>query len=137
MKQPRTSAFDPNAEEHTADADKSVKSLKSSMQDFPVIAQPQASQQREVQNHAAEPLLPALPVRDVRGVRSEPPVDPRNPDRRKIKSRHPFDIYEDQLDELKALAVEDRMRGGPGSMSAMVRQAIDDYVAKASQKWAE
>ena len=28
------------------------------------------------------------------------------------------------------LSLEDRMRGGAGSMSAMVREAIDEYIAK-------
>ncbi len=40
---------------------------------------------------------------------------------------HPFDIDEDQVEELRKLALEDRMRGGAGSQSAMVREAIDDY----------
>ncbi len=39
--------------------------------------------------------------------------------------------YEDQVEELKKLSLEDRMRGGAGSMSAMVRDAIDAYIAKA------
>ncbi len=50
--------------------------------------------------------------------------------KRKIKPRHPFDIYEDQDEELRKLAFEDQMRGGKGSMSAMVREALDDYLAK-------
>jgi hypothetical protein len=50
--------------------------------------------------------------------------------KRKIKSRHSFDVYEDQVEVLQQLAIEDRMRGGVGSMSAMVREAIDEYVAK-------
>jgi hypothetical protein len=49
---------------------------------------------------------------------------------RKIKSLRPFDIYADQYEELKQLALADRMRGGAGSMSAMVREAIDEYIAK-------
>jgi len=47
-----------------------------------------------------------------------------------MKQRHPFDIYADKYDALKQLALEDRMRGGAGSMSAMVREAIDDYIDK-------
>jgi hypothetical protein len=50
--------------------------------------------------------------------------------RRKIKPRHPFDIYGDQLEELRKLSMEDRMQGGYGSMSAMVREALDTYIAK-------
>ena len=54
----------------------------------------------------------------------------RSTHKRKIKTRHPFDIYEDQVEVLKKLSLEDRMRGGIGSQSAMVREAIDDYIAK-------
>src|SRR6266487_287947 len=105
MKQPRTSDFDPNAHE---------RRLKSSMKDLPSIEKP------------------ALPATDhaspiVRPVREVPSS---TTGRRKIKPRHPFDIYTDQYEELKQLALEDRMRGGVGSMSAMVREAIDDYIAK-------
>ena len=111
MKQPRTSDFDPNARERT---------LKSSMEDLPSIEKPGLSS-----TDYANPISPpVLPVRPVRGVPSA------ITGRRKIKSRHPYDIYEDQAEELKQLAIEDRMRGGAGSMSAMVREAIDDYIAK-------
>ena len=57
-----------------------------------------------------------------------PPVLP--PVKRVMKSRHPFDIYHDQYEALRELALEDRKRGGIGSMSAMVREAIDNYVAE-------
>jgi hypothetical protein len=107
MKQPRTSDFDPNAKE---------RKLKSSMQDLPSIEKPMLLAQER-----ASITPPVLPVRDV-----PPPL----PDKRKMKQRHPFDIYTDQYEELKQLALEDRMRGGIGSMSAMVREAIDDFIAK-------
>jgi hypothetical protein len=47
-----------------------------------------------------------------------------------MKSRHPFDIYQDQYEDLKDLALQDRMEGGAGSMSAMAREALDDFIAK-------
>lgn len=110
MKQPRTSDFDPNAKD---------RALKSSMEDFPSIEQPK---QIRLEDKLQYPVLPVRPVRDVPSASTG---------RRKIKSRHPFDIYEDQVEELKKLSLEDRMRGGAGSMSAMVREAIDDYIARA------
>src|SRR5712692_1678842 len=108
MKQPRTRDFDPHTKE---------RELKSSMEDFPAIEHPQQVQQAPV----SDPGLPGLPGRD--GL-------PTTTGRRKIKSRHAFDIYEDQVEELKTLSLEDRMRGGAGSMSAMVREALDDFIAK-------
>ena len=109
MKQPRTSDFDPNARERT---------LKSPMEDLPSIEKPALS--------AAEPAHTIVPpVRPVRDVPASATTG-----RRKIKSRHPFDIYEDQVDKLRELSLGDRRRGGAGSMSAMVREAIDDFIAK-------
>lgn len=109
MKQPRASDFDPSAKE---------RELKSSMDDFPAIEQPR------------QMLLPDRLPATVSPVQNIPSADLS---RRKIKPRHAFDIYEDQVEMLKQLALEDRMRGGTGSMSAMVREAIDDHLAKVRQ----
>jgi hypothetical protein len=46
-----------------------------------------------------------------------------------MKQRHPFDIYQDQYEALQELALDDRKRGGFGSMSALVREALDKYIA--------
>jgi hypothetical protein len=51
-----------------------------------------------------------------------------------MKQRHPFDIYHDQYETLKQLADEDRRQGGMGSMSAMVREAIDTFIAAKRRK---
>ena len=110
MKTPRTSDFDPHARE---------RKLKSPMEDLPSIEIPAAA--LPAADPASTLVPPVLPVRDVPSTFS---------DRRKMKQRHPFDIYTDQYDALKQLVLEDRMRGGAGSMSAMVREAIDDYIAK-------
>src|SRR5438270_10506910 len=101
MKQPRTSDFDPNARERT---------LKSPMEDLPSIEKPALSA-AEPARTIVPPVLPVRPVLD---------VPPMLSNKRKMKPRHPFDIYTDQYDELKQLALEDRLRGGAGSMSAMV-----------------
>ena len=109
MKQPRIGDFDPSAKQ---------RELKSSLEYFPVIEQPKQVRHAD---GAQQPVRPVLPVRE---------VPTAAPSRRKIKPRHPFDIYEDQDEELRKLSVEDKMRGEAGSMSAMVREAIDDYIAK-------
>ncbi len=51
------------------------------------------------------------------------------PVRRRMK-RHPFEIYEDQYDSLVRFAAEERMSGGVGSMSRMVRSALDRLIAE-------
>ena len=110
MKTPRTSDFDPNARE---------RKLKSPMEDLPSIENPAPA--LPATDHVGTIVPPVLPVRD---------VSPTASNKRKMKQRQPYDIYTDQYEELKQLALEDRMRGGAGSMSAMVREAIDDYIAK-------
>jgi hypothetical protein len=47
-----------------------------------------------------------------------------------MRSRHPFDIYQDQYEALRDLALQDRMQGGAGSMSAMAREALDAFISK-------
>lgn len=101
MKQPRVTDFDPHAQE---------KPLKSSMDDFPAIQ----SQQQKIPADDAHTTVPPVP----------------RTGKRKIKQRHPFDIYQDQYETLKDLADKERRNGGIGSMSAMVREAIDNLIAQ-------
>ena len=57
---------------------------------------------------------------------------PRTPVRpvRRVMKRHPFEIYWDQYEALQRLSIEDRMQGGSGSMSQMVREALDRLIAE-------
>ena len=64
-------------------------------------------------------------------------AEPRPADRpalrsegRRKKKRHPFEFYEDQLATLKQWSLEEQLEGGEGSMSEMVREAVDAYIAK-------
>jgi hypothetical protein len=52
------------------------------------------------------------------------------PNGRRIITRNSFEIYEDQMDSLRQFSYEDKMQGKLGSMSAMVREAIDTYIQK-------
>jgi hypothetical protein len=116
MKKPRVKDFDPNAQE--------VPELKSSLDKMPVIQKPMLPDSET--KTTPVPLVP--PVRVV------PPLPHSQPNKRHMKQRHPFDIYQDQYDSLKALALEERKQGGLGSMSAMVRDALDKYIAEKRQK---
>jgi hypothetical protein len=97
-----------------------------------------ASMQRELRGSSkkqeltgqsqADPVPPVHPVRPVLPVRGTDSI------KRVMKSRHPFDIYHDQYESLKELALQDRMQGGEGSMSAMVRQALDDFIEQQKRR---
>lgn len=50
------------------------------------------------------------------------------PQARRIITRNSFEIYEDQMDALRKLSFEEKMQGKLGSMSHMVREAIDTYL---------
>ena len=45
-----------------------------------------------------------------------------------MMKRHAFEVYWDQLDALREIAMLDRRDGGDGSMSKMVRDAIDRLI---------
>jgi hypothetical protein len=51
-----------------------------------------------------------------------------------MKERWPVNIYHDQYEALKQLALEERKEGGLGSMSQMVREAIDKLIAERRKK---
>jgi hypothetical protein len=51
-------------------------------------------------------------------------------EKRPVKPRHGFDIYWDQYEALLKWSNEEKLQGGTGSMSAMAREALDNYIAK-------
>jgi hypothetical protein len=59
---------------------------------------------------------------------SPTPYPSATPKKREIKRRQPFDVYQDQVDLLKKLSLRDQMNGDIGSMSRMVREALDNYL---------
>ena len=70
----------------------------------------------------AQPVRPdgRTPVLPVRG--------------RRTMRRHPFEIYDDQYQTLRTISLEEKLQGGIGSMSAMVRNAIDAFIEKRRKK---
>ena len=53
---------------------------------------------------------------------------------KRIITRNSFEIYEDQMDSLRELAYKEKMQGKVGSMSQMVREAIDTFLATRKQE---
>jgi hypothetical protein len=82
-------------------------------------------QKHESNDEKEESVRPVREVHNVRNVR-----DVRTPTKRERK-RHPFDIYRDQLEKLQQMKVDHMMKAGEMiSMSAMVRDALDEYINK-------
>jgi hypothetical protein len=97
----------------------------------PVIREDQEGEDKAHNQQGASNPVP--PVPGVLGVPGVPPV-PGAPLKRVMKERWPVNIYHDQYQSLKLLAAEERKEGGLGSMSAMVREAIDKLIAERRQK---
>jgi hypothetical protein len=51
---------------------------------------------------------------------------------RRIITRNSFEVFEDQMDSLRDRSYQEKRAGKIGSMSAMVREAIDAYLKKNS-----
>jgi len=49
---------------------------------------------------------------------------------KRIITRNSFEIFEDQMDLLRKISLQEKMEGKLGSMSQMVRDAIDSYLKK-------
>ena len=62
-------------------------------------------------------------------VRANAPT-PERPKGKRIITRNSFEIYEDQIDSLSKFTFQEKMDGKLGSMSGMVREAIDNYLLK-------
>jgi hypothetical protein len=94
----------------------------------PIVQEEQDT--KESQEETLHPV-PAVPV--VPPVLPVPPV-PGVPPKRVMKERWPVNVYHDQYQSLKDLAAEERKQGGLGSMSQMVREAIDKLIAERRAK---
>jgi hypothetical protein len=109
-------------------------SKRSGLADSPFFKSPVNSDTPIAQPAGQSPIpVPGVPsVRGVLDVRDEPPGLPVPPVRpaKRIRRRHPFDIYEDQLERLKELKTRAMRRGEEASMSQMVREALDAYLDK-------
>ncbi len=79
----------------------------------------------------SEEIIAPPPIQSAPPPEPAPPVRPVRPLKRQM-IRHPFELYMDQLDRLRAVAEEQRQRGEAGSMSKMVRDAIDRYLNEQS-----
>jgi hypothetical protein len=59
---------------------------------------------------------------------------PVRPNGKRIITRNSFEIYEDQMASLRELSLQDKMEGKLGSMSQMVREAIDTYLKQKASR---
>jgi hypothetical protein len=118
MKTPRVTDFDPDAK---------APILKSSLDSMPAIVKPSSTHLRKTSEKHQQQTNPDTSERP----NASTPVRPNG---KRIITRNSFEIYEDQMDSLRKLSYQEKMDGQLGSMSNMVRDAIDQYLLKRVQK---
>jgi hypothetical protein len=84
----------------------------------------QEAQEEASMQDTSVPVPERVPVRV--GVPPPVPLIPKM--KRLIRQRQPFDIYEDQYQQLKKIAEEEKGFENGRGMSQMVREAIDNYL---------
>ena len=53
-----------------------------------------------------------------------------SPPGRRTITRYAFEFFQDQIETLKGFSLEEKLRGEKGSMSEMIREATDAYIAQ-------
>jgi len=86
------------------------------------------------QPHAGSPL-PVRPYGSTPG-RTDVRPDGRTDGKRTI-TRYAFEFFQDQIESLRQFSLSEKLRGEKGSMSEMVREAVDMYLAKRNNQEAE
>jgi hypothetical protein len=121
MRQPRVEYFDP----------KVVHPLKSSLDDMPRIQSPSRKSHGEKSDIPTKTeTLERRPLYStVEPTTERPSVRPSERIKRTL-TRYSFEFFQDQIERLKKLSLEEQIRGEKGNMSKMVREALDTYIAK-------
>ena len=125
MKTPRVQDFDPNAK---------VPTLASPLDNLPAIKPPVKKQgipsvQQELEKDIYSPELQAREKTKPEYERTPARTYARTPVRRQL-TRYAFEFYQDQVEDLRHIALEEKLKGGKGNMSEMVREAVDEYLEK-------
>jgi hypothetical protein len=80
------------------------------------------------------PPRPQEPAKTVRAYdRTTVRTDDRTDSRRRTV-RWPFEFYQDQIDDLQRLSAEAKLSGKHRPMAKMVREAMDEFLAKERKK---
>jgi len=84
---------------------------------------------------AARPTLPRRDQEDAHATISSPLPSGElsqaaTPSVKRSFVRRTFDFYEEQIAYLKQASLREQLKGKEGSMNAMVREAIDDWIKK-------
>ncbi len=121
MRRPRIEDYDPNAK---------LPELASPIDGMPVIGKPPQKSKDLSPSLQVKPVAQKEQAKKVRQNGTLSPVQLPQANERPVKPRHGFDIFWDQYEALVRWSNEEKLQSGTGSMSRMVREALDDYIAK-------
>jgi hypothetical protein len=121
MRRPRIEDYDPNAK---------PPELATPIDGMPVIGKPPQKSKDLSPSPSAIPVAKKEQVTKVKQNGNLSPVPLPGANKRPVKPRHGFDIYWDQYEALLKWSNEEKLQGATGSMSRMVREALDNYIAK-------
>ena len=109
-----------------------IRELHSPLDDMPRIERPLRSPHRPDTAHHRGDIAGSPHRQAVAPPNRHIAVSPggRIGSPRGVVVRRGFDYYEDQLAALKKLSLHEQIEGRDGSMSRMLRDALDDYLAK-------
>jgi len=102
----------------------------------PVSAPVAPLERRETQETPTSQSLPGNPL-PVRPYGSTPGRPDGRPDGKRTITRYAFEFFQDQIESLRQFSLDEKLRGEKGSMSEMVREAVDMYIAKRKNRDAE
>jgi hypothetical protein len=99
---------------------------------FPSKKPPSVSPTRPPVKDESKPLEVIIPTIESKQQVSERAnaLTTERPIGKRIITRNSFEIYEDQMGSLRTLSYQEKMEGKLGSMSGMVREAIDNYLQR-------
>lgn len=138
MKKPRVKDFDPNT----------APELGSPMDDMPSIQKPAKGVAKAIVvpvdakniGKSIRTLANQLKEEIAQETKEQKPED-STPVRTSVRpysrtgtkrtiTRYAFEFYQDQIDTLRKFSLDEKLHGEKGSMSEMVREALDMYIAK-------
>jgi hypothetical protein len=99
---------------------------------FPSRKTPSVSPTRQPVGDEPKPsevIIQTIEAKQLVPERANAPTVQR-PNEKRIITRNSFEIYEDQMDSLRKISYQEKTAGKLGSMSGMVREAIDTYLQK-------
>src|SRR3954447_18626738 len=90
---------------------------------------------RETEVVSGRPATPKMPPAQTNHTAPERPNarTVERPNGKRIITRNSFEIYEDQMDDLRELAFEEKRERKIGGRASLARAEVDSYLARAKK----